>query len=137
MTIAFTDDFKIMDKEHYYHNPFCYATYAYFDKIDEFLTALTNEGVNTTGVDNFDKDCHFAVYVDVPLDSDEIDRWEEVTDKEILDKLTSALPQKDKIILPLQVIENFDNLISLYNFCTEEKYNNKIFKEMAEIILNN
>ena len=73
-----------------------------------------------------------------------------MTDKEILDKLVSALPQKvrhknldvktevnDKIVLPLQVVENFDKLISLYHFCVKEGYGNKIFKEMAEVLLNN
>ena len=150
MTIAFTDDFKIMKDERF---PFASARYAYFDKVSSFEEALDNESTDPTGVNNLSKNCHFAVYVEVPIDNDEegeVDHWEEVTNKKILDKLISALPLEvkneifgtstktnERIVLPPQVIENFGSLISLYQFCIKEKYNNKIFKEMAEVILNN
>lgn len=149
MTIAFTDNFKIMEGERF---PFASARYAYFDKISSFEEALDNESTDPTGVNNLSKNCHFAVYVEVPIDDEEgeVDHWEEVTDKKILDKLISALPSNakneifgtstktsEKIILPPQVVENFESLISLYQFCAKEKYNSKIFKEMAEVILNN
>lgn len=150
MTIAFTDDFKIMNDERF---PFASARYAYFDKVSSFEEALDNESTDPTGVNNLSKNCHFAVYVEVPIDNDEegeVDHWKEVTDKKILDKLISALPLEvkneifgtstktnEKIILPPQVVENFESLISLYQFCAKEKYNSKIFKEMAEVILNN
>lgn len=147
MTIAFTDDFEIMKDERF---PFASARYAYFDKVSSFEEALDNESTDPTGVNNLSKNCHFAVYVEVPFDSDEVDHWEEVTDKKILDRLISALPPKvkcenlnvktevnDKVILPSQAVENFDRLISLYHFCVNEGYGNKIFKEMAEVLLNN
>mgnify|MGYP004628106795 CR=1 FL=1 len=148
MTIAFTNDFKIIDKD--YHFPFAEARYAYFDKVSSFEDVLDDEGTDATGVSNLSKNCHFATYVEVPIDSDEVDHWEEVTDKKILDKLISALPLEvkneifststktnERIIIPPQVIENFENLISLYQFCARNNYNNKIFKEMAEVLLNN
>lgn len=150
MTIAFTDDFKIMGKD--YRFPFADARYAYFDKVSSFEEALDDESTDPTGVSNLSKNCHFATYVEVPIDNEEgeVDHWEEVTDKKILDKLISALPLEvrneffgtstktnEKIILPPQVIGNFRNLISLYQFCAKEKYSDKIFKEMAEVLLNN
>lgn len=148
MVIAFTDDFEIIEGECRF--PLASARYAYFDKVSSFEEALDDESTDSTGVDNLSKNCHFAVYVEVSVDNEEIDHWEEVTDEKILDKLISALPSNakneifgtstktnEKIVLPPQVIENFGSLISLYQFCIKEKYNNKIFKEMAEVIINN
>lgn len=149
MTIAFTDDFEIMKDERF---PFASARYAYFDKVSSFEEALDNESTDPTGVNNLSKNCHFAVYVEVLIDNDEgeVDHWEEVTDKKTLNKLISALPSNikneifntstktnERIIIPPQVIENFESLISLYQFCAKGNYNNKIFKEMAEVLLNN
>lgn len=148
MVIAFTDDFEIIEGECRF--PLASARYAYFDKVSSFEEALDDESTDSTGVDNLSKNCHFAVYVEVSVDNEEVDRWEEVTDEKILDKLISALPSNakneifgtktktnERIVLPPQVIENFGSLISLYQFCIKEKYNNKIFKEMAEVIINN
>ncbi len=148
MVIAFTDDFEIIEGECRF--PLASARYAYFDKVSSFEEALDDESTDSTGVDNLSKNCHFAVYVEVSVDNEEIDHWEEVTDEKILDKLISALPSNakneifgtktktnERIVLPPQVIENFGSLISLYQFCIKEKYNNKIFKEMAEVIINN
>lgn len=148
MVIAFTDDFEIIEGECRF--PLASARYAYFDKVSSFEEALNDESTDSTGVDNLSKNCHFAVYVEVSVDNEEVDRWEEVTDEKILDKLISALPSNakneifgtktktnERIVLPPQVIENFGSLISLYQFCIKEKYNNKIFKEMAEVIINN
>ena len=145
MVLGFTGKFKVIN--------FCLysnACYVYFDTIEEFSRAVYEENIDPTGIKDLNKNCHFATFVEVPFDSDEVDHWEEVTDKEILDKLISALPPKvrhenldvktevnDKIILPSQVVENFDKLISLYHFCVKEGYGNKIFKEMAEVLLNN
>lgn len=145
MILGFTEEFKVI-KFCLYSN----ARYVYFDTIEEFSRAVYEESIDPTGIKDLNKNCHFVAFVEVPFDSDEVDHWEEVTDKEILDKLISALPQKvkcenlgvktevnDKIILPSQVVENFDKLISLYHFCVNERYSNKIFKEMAEVLLNN
>lgn len=145
MVLGFTEKFKVIN--------FCLysnACYIYFDTIEEFSRAVYEESIDPTGIKDLNKNCHFATFVEVPFDSDEVDHWEEVTDKEILDKLISALPPKikyenldvktevnDKIVLPSQVVENFDKLISLYQFCVKEGYGNKIFKEMAEVLLNN
>ena len=139
MVIAFTDDFEIIEGECRF--PLASARYAYFDKVSSFEEALDDESTDSTGVDNLSKNCHFAVYVEVSVDNEEVDRWEEVTDEKILDKLISALPSNakneifgtktktnERIVLPPQVIENFGSLISLYQFCIKEKYNNKIFK---------
>lgn len=145
MVLGFTENFKVIN--------FCLysnACYVYFDTIEEFSRAVNEESIDPTGIKDLNKNCHFATFVEVPFDSDEVDHWEEVTDKEILDKLISALSQKvkcenlsvkteiiDKIVLPSQAVENFDKLISLYHFCVKERYDNKIFKEMAEVLLNN
>ena len=146
MVLGFTENFRVMDNSESNFCPFSTACYAYFDTVEEF----SEEGTDPTGIKDLNKNCHFATFVEVPFDSDEVDHWEEVTDKEILDKLISALPQKvkyenlgvktevnDKIVLPSQAVENFDKLISLYHFCVKERYSNKIFKEMAEVLLNN
>lgn len=145
MVLGFTENFRVI-KFCLYSN----ACYVYFDTIEEFSRAVYEESIDPTGIKDLNKNCHFATFVEVPFDSDEIDHWEEVTDKEILDKLISALPPKvrhenlgvkteiiDKIVLPSQAVENFDKLISLYHFCVKERYSNKIFKEMAEVLLNN
>ena len=150
MVLGFTENFRVMDNSESNFCPFSTACYAYFDTVEEFSEAVNNEGTDPTGIKDLNKNCHFATFIEVPFDSDEVDHWEEVTDKEILDKLVSALPQKvkyenlgvktevnDKIVLPSQVVENFDKLISLYHFCVKERYSNKIFKEMAEVLLNN
>ena len=150
MVLGFTENFRVMDNSEYNFCPFSAACYAYFDTVEEFSEAVDKEGTDLTGIKDLNKNCHFATFVEVPFDSDEIDHWEEVTDKEILDKLISALPPKvkyenlsvktevnDKIVLPSQAVENFDKLISLYHFCVKEGYGNKIFKEMAEVLLNN
>ena len=150
MVLGFTEKFRVMDSSENNFCPFCSACYAYFDTVEEFSEAVDEEGTDTTGIKDLNKNCHFATFVEVPFDSDEVDHWEEVTDKKILDKLISALPQKvkcenlsvktevnDKIVLPSQAVENFDKLISLYHFCVKEGYGNKIFKEMAEVLLNN
>ena len=150
MVLGFTENFRVMDNSENYFSPFSTACYAYFDTVEEFSEAVDKESTDPTGIKDLNKNCHFATFVEVPFDSDEVDHWEEVTDKEILDKLISALPQKvkcenlsvktevnDKIVLPSQAVENFDKLISLYHFCVKEGYGNKIFKEMAEVLLNN
>lgn len=150
MVFGFTEKFRVMDNSENDFCPFATACYAYFDTVEEFYEEVDKEHIDPTGIKNLNKNCHFATFVEVPFDSDEVDHWEEVTDKEILDKLVSALPQKvkyenlsvktevnDKIVLPSQAVENFDKLISLYHFCVKEGYSNKIFKEMAEVLLNN
>ena len=150
MVLGFTEKFRVMDNSENYFCPFSTACYAYFDTVEEFSDAVDKEGTDPTGIKDLNKNCHFATFVEVPFDSDDVDHWEEVTDKEILDKLVSALPQKvrhenldvktevnDKIVLPSQVVENFDKLISLYHFYVKEGCGNKIFKEMAEVLLNN
>ena len=142
MVLGFTENFKVI-KFCLYSN----ARYVYFDNLEEFSRAVYEESIDPTGIKDLNKNCHFATFVEVPLDSDEVCHWEEVTDKEILDRLISALPPKvrcenlniktevnDKIVLPLQAVENFDKLISLYHFCVKERYDNKIFKEMAEVL---
>ena len=126
------------------------GSFSFTNVNEEFSKVVDEESTDPTGIKDLNKNCHFATFVEVPFDSDEVDHWEEVTDKEILDKLISALPQKvkyknlsekteiiDKIVLPSQAVENFDKLISLYHFCVKERYSNKIFKEMAEVLLNN
>ena len=143
MVLGFTEKFKVI-KFCLYSN----ACYVYFDTIEEFSRAVDEESIDPTGIKDLNKNCHFATFVEVPFG--EASHWEEVTDKEILDKLISALPQKvkyenlgvktevnDKIVLPSQAVENFDKLISLYHFCVKERYSNKIFKKMAEVLLNN
>ena len=150
MVLGFTENFRVMDNSENNFCPFASARYAYFDTVEEFSEAVDKESTDPTGIKDLNKNCHFATFVEVPFDSDEVDHWEEVTDKEILNKLVSALPPKvnyenlsikteinDKIVLPSQVVENFDKLISLYHFCVNERYSNKIFKEMAEVLLNN
>lgn len=150
MVLGFTEKFRVMDSSESNFCPFSTACYAYFDTVEEFSEAVDKESTDPTGIKDLNKNCHFATFVEVPFDSDEVDHWEEVTDKEILDKLVSALPQKvkcknlgekteiiDKIVLPSQAVENFDKLISLYHFYVKERYGNKIFKEMAEVLLNN
>lgn len=145
MILGFTEEFKVI-KFCLYSN----ARYVYFDNLEEFSRAVYEESIDPTGIKDLNKNCHFATFVEVPIDSDEVCHWEEVTDKEILDKLISALPPQikyenlgvktevnDKIVLPSQAVENFDKLISLYHFCVKEGYDNKIFKEMAEVLLNN
>lgn len=150
MVLGFTKDFKVMDGSENNFCPFSTACYAYFDTVEEFSEAVDKESTDPTGIKDLNKNCHFATFVEVPFDSDEVDHWEEVTDKKILDRLISALPPKvkcenlnvktevnDKVILPSQAVENFDRLIFLYHFCVNEGYGNKIFKEMAEVLLNN
>ena len=150
MVLGFTENFRVMDNSENYFSPFSTACYAYFDTVEEFSEAVDKESTNPTGIKDLNKNCHFATFVEVPFDSDEGEHGEEVTDKEIVDKLVSALTQKvryenlsekteiiDKIVLPSQVVENFDKLISLYHFCITEGYGNKIFKEMPEVLLNN
>lgn len=148
MVLGFTKDFRVMDSSENNFCPFSTACYAYFDTVEEFSEAVDKESTDPTGIKDLNKNCHFAIFVEVPFDNDEgeVDHWEEVTDKKILDRLISALPPKikcenlgisDKIVLPSQAVENFDKLISLYHFCVKEKYGNKIFKEMAEVLLNN
>ena len=150
MVLGFTEKFRVMDNSESNLCPFSTACYAYFDTVEEFSEEVDTEHVDSTGIKDLNKNCHFATFIEVPFDSDEVDHWEEVTDKEILDKLISALPQKvkyenlsekteiiDKIVLPSQAVENFDKLISLYHFCVKERYSNKMFKEMAEVLLNN
>lgn len=150
MVFGFTEKFRVMDNSENDFCPFSTACYAYFDTVEEFSEEVDKEHIDPTGIKDLNKNCHFATFVEVPFDSDEVDHWEEVTDKEILDKLVFALPQKvkyenlsvktevnDKIVLPSQAVENFDKLISLYHFCVKEGYGSKIFKEMAEVLLNN
>lgn len=150
MVLGFTEKFRVMDNSENDFCPFSTACYAYFDTVEEFSEEIDKEDIDPTGIKDLNKNCHFAIFVEAPSDSDKVDHWEEVTDKEILDKLISALPPKvrhenlgvktevnDKIVLPSQVVENFDKLISLYHFCVKEGYGNKIFKEMAEVLLNN
>ena len=150
MVLGFTEKFRVMDSSENNFCPFSTACYTYFDTVEEFSEAVDKESTDPTGIKDLNKNCHFATFVEVPFDNDEVDHWEEVTDKEILNKLISALPPKvrcenlgvktevnDKIVLPSQAVENFDKLISLYHFCVNERYGNKIFKEMAEVLLNN
>ena len=96
MILGFTKEFRVMDSSENNFCPFCSACYAYFDTVEEFSEAVDEEGTDTTGIKDLNKNCHFATFVEVPFDSDEVDHWEEVTDKEILNKLISALPPQIK-----------------------------------------